>query len=137
MSITVSSSLTSSSKVKPYWNPEHPPPCTNTRSFRSGLPSSSINCLTLSAAASVKTNGIGISVVGVSLTALIDLSNLASSHYCRADLKIVPNAHEIKRLYASSTSRGEPRQKKKPPAPCSAGGFRSSFAEKPGETRSD
>jgi hypothetical protein len=28
-------------------------------------------------------------------------------------------------------------KKKKPPAPCSAGGFRSSFAGRTGETRSD
>src|SRR5258706_395128 len=60
-SITVSSSLFTSSKVKPYWNPEQPPPVTNTRSFNSELPSSSINCLTLFAALSVKTSGAGIS----------------------------------------------------------------------------
>src|SRR5690606_33705986 len=59
LSSTVSSSLTASSKVKPYWKPEQPPPCTNTRSFSSGLPSSSSRSLTLAAAESVKTNGIG------------------------------------------------------------------------------
>src|SRR3978361_396310 len=57
--IAVSSSLTISSKVKPYWKPEQPPPCTNTRSFRSGLPSSSTSSLTLLAALSVKTSGGG------------------------------------------------------------------------------
>src|SRR5215471_6135038 len=64
-SILVSSSATSSSKVKPYWKPEQPPPVTNTRSFSSGLPSSSISVLTLAAAASVKTSGAGISVTSV------------------------------------------------------------------------
>src|SRR5258705_4325881 len=59
--IVVSSSLTASSNVKPYWNPEQPPPCTKTRSFSSGLPSSSISCLTLDAAESEKTSGAGIS----------------------------------------------------------------------------
>ena len=57
--IDVSSSLTISSKVKPYWKPEQPPPCTNTRSLRSGLPSSSTSSFTLFAALSVKTNGGG------------------------------------------------------------------------------
>src|SRR5882672_756027 len=60
-SITVSSSLFTSSKVKPYWNPEQPPPVTNTRSFNSALPSSSISCLTFFAALSVKTNGAATS----------------------------------------------------------------------------
>ena len=55
----MSSSLTISSKVKPYWKPEQPPPCTNTRSLRSGLPSSSTSSLTLFAALSVKTSGGG------------------------------------------------------------------------------
>src|SRR5689334_18949142 len=59
----VSSSATSSSKVNPYWNPEQPPPVTNTRSLRAGLPSSSISDLTLVAAASVNTSGAGISVI--------------------------------------------------------------------------
>src|SRR5262245_53040369 len=60
--IAVSSSFWTSSNVKPYWKPEQPPPLTKTRSFRSGLPSSSISCLTLFAALSVKTSGAGISV---------------------------------------------------------------------------
>src|SRR6187402_2519835 len=59
LAIAVSSSLTISSKVKPYWKPEQPPPCTNTRSLRSGLPSSSTSSLTLLAALSVKTSGGG------------------------------------------------------------------------------
>ena len=54
LAICVSSSLITSSKVKPYWKPEQPPPCTKTRSFRSGLPSSSTSWRTLSAALSVK-----------------------------------------------------------------------------------
>src|SRR5260370_18463270 len=62
-SITASSSLTASSKVKPYWKPEEPPPVTNTRSLSSGLPSASINVLAFAAAASVKTSGAGISVI--------------------------------------------------------------------------
>src|SRR5687767_7908680 len=61
-SIAASSSFCTSSKVKPYWKPEQPPPVTNTRSLRPGLPSSSISCLTLLAALSVKTSGAGISV---------------------------------------------------------------------------
>src|SRR5205085_1407946 len=61
-SMTASSSFFTSSKVKPYWKPEQPPPVTNTRSLSSGLPSSSINCLTLFAALSLKTSGVGISV---------------------------------------------------------------------------
>src|SRR5664279_5615052 len=59
LAIAVSSSLTISSKVKPYWKPEQPPPCTKTRSFRSGFPSSSTSSLTLLAALSVKTSGGG------------------------------------------------------------------------------
>src|SRR5688572_2007040 len=61
-SITASSSFLTSSKVKPYWKPEQPPPVTKTRSLSSGLPSSSISCLTLLAALSLKTSGVGISV---------------------------------------------------------------------------
>src|SRR3954463_16245090 len=64
--ICVSSSATASSNVKPYWKPEQPPPCTKTRSFSSGLPSSSTSSLTLAAALSVKTIGAGISVEGES-----------------------------------------------------------------------
>src|ERR1700728_2508387 len=48
-----------SSKVKPYWKPEHPPPETNTRSLRFGFASSRINSPTLPAAASVKTSTFG------------------------------------------------------------------------------
>src|SRR3546814_17338321 len=59
LSSAVSSSLTASSKVKPYWKPEQPPPCTNTRSLSSELPSSASRSLTLAAAESVKTNGDG------------------------------------------------------------------------------
>src|SRR5438045_3684818 len=61
-SMAASSSFFTSSKVKPYWKPEQPPPVTNTRSLSSGLPSSSISCLTLFAALSLKTSGVGISV---------------------------------------------------------------------------
>src|SRR4029079_10158822 len=61
-SITASSSFFTSSKVNPYWKPEQPPPVTNTRSLSSGLPSSSISCLTLFAALSLKFSGAGISV---------------------------------------------------------------------------
>src|SRR6185295_12031972 len=61
-SITASSSFFTSSKVKPYWKPEQPPPVTNTRSLSSGLPSSSISCFTLFAALSLKASGAGISV---------------------------------------------------------------------------
>src|ERR1700721_1061263 len=50
-----------SSKVKPYWKPEQPPPETNTRNFRLGFASSRISSPTLPAAASVKisTSGMG------------------------------------------------------------------------------
>src|SRR5437773_1665209 len=58
--ITVSSSFATSSNVKPYCRPEHPPPVTNTRSFRSLLPSSSMRAFTLFAALSVKRSGSGI-----------------------------------------------------------------------------
>src|SRR5688500_15395513 len=61
-SIAASSSFLTSSKVKPYWKPEQPPPVTNTRSLSSGLPSSSISSLTLLAALSLETSGAGISV---------------------------------------------------------------------------
>src|SRR5690606_3302906 len=54
-STCVSPSSTFSSKVNPYWKPEHPPPCTNTRSLRLGLASSRMSSPTLAAAASVKT----------------------------------------------------------------------------------
>src|SRR6266851_6760877 len=61
-SITASSSFFTSSKVKPYWKPEQPPPVTKTLSLSSELPSSSISCLTLFAALSLNTSGEGISV---------------------------------------------------------------------------
>src|SRR5215203_5634169 len=61
--ITVSSSFATSSNVKPYCRPEQPPPVTNTRSFSSLLPSSSMRALTLLAALSVKTSGSGIVVM--------------------------------------------------------------------------
>src|ERR1700674_3398283 len=60
--MTVSSSLATSSNVKPYCRPEQPPPVTNTRSFSSLLPSSSIRAFTLLAALSVKRSGSGIAV---------------------------------------------------------------------------
>src|SRR5438045_3509187 len=63
LTIAVSSSLVASSNVNPYWNPEHPPPVTNTRSLRSGLPSSSIRDLTFAAALSENVSGAGISVM--------------------------------------------------------------------------
>src|SRR5687767_11012272 len=60
--ITVSSSFATSSNVKPYCSPEHPPPVTKTRSLSSLLPSSSMRAFTLLAALSVKTSGSGITV---------------------------------------------------------------------------
>src|ERR1700679_4051494 len=48
-----------SSKVKPYWKPEQPPPETNTRNLRLGFDSSRINSPTLPAAASVNTSTFG------------------------------------------------------------------------------
>src|SRR5271170_6888418 len=48
-----------SSKVKPYWKPEQPPPETNTRNLRFGFASSRISSPTLPAAASVKTSTLG------------------------------------------------------------------------------
>src|SRR5688572_21114986 len=61
--MTVSSSLATSSNVNPYCRPEQPPPVTNTRSFSSSLPSSSISAFTLLAALSVKISGSGIAVL--------------------------------------------------------------------------
>src|ERR1044071_841233 len=72
-SITASSSFCTSSKCKPYWKPEQPPPVTNTRSLSSGLPSSSISCLTLFAALSLKTSGDGISVTAFIPTPCVGL----------------------------------------------------------------
>src|ERR1700730_10879521 len=54
-----SPSSTFSSKVNPYWKPEHPPPETKTRNLRLGFASSRINSPTLPAAASVNTNTLG------------------------------------------------------------------------------
>src|SRR5665647_2425510 len=71
LDMMVSSSLVISSNVKPYWKPEQPPPCTKTRNFRSGLPSSAIRSATLAAALSVKRIGLGISVWMFSTTALM------------------------------------------------------------------
>src|SRR5436190_18607412 len=82
-SITVSSSLFTSSKVKPYWKPEQPPPVTNTRSFNSVLPSSSINCLTLLAALSVKTSGAGISATAF-MSQLLLQTQLSDRHLKRS-----------------------------------------------------
>src|SRR6185295_6384308 len=92
--IWVSSSLTISSKVKPYWKPEQPPPWTNTRSFRFVLPSSSINCFTLAAAASVNTSGSGIVSVDIWVIAFISHSR-ELHHFLRLRLVLVdePTLH--------------------------------------------
>src|SRR6267142_733759 len=76
-SITASSSFFTSSKVKPYWKPEQPPPVTNTRSLSSELPSSSISCLTLLAALSLNISGDGISaeVSGETLSVTAFIAN--------------------------------------------------------------
>src|SRR5579859_1661110 len=66
-----SPSSTFSSNVKPYWNPEQPPPDTNTRSLRFGLASSRISSPTLPAAASVKTSTSG---GGTGSTAVSDVA---------------------------------------------------------------
>ena len=58
VSTTVSPSSTDSSKVKPYWNPEQPPPCTKMRSISRSLPSSVINSRTFFAALDVNTSGL-------------------------------------------------------------------------------
>ena len=83
--MVVSSSLVISSNVKPYWKPEQPPPCTNTRSFRSGLPSSAIRSATLAAALSVNRMGAGISVWMFSATALMGYSGfrVCREYYCK------------------------------------------------------
>src|SRR4051812_4362562 len=72
-SMTESSSFWTSSKVKPYWKPEQPPPETNTLSFSPGLPSSSISCFTLLAALSEKTSGAGMSVAFIAAPCLVRL----------------------------------------------------------------
>src|ERR1700719_1466223 len=58
-SMQKSPSSTFSSKVNPYWKPEHPPPETKTRNLRAGFASSRISSPTLPAAASVKTSTLG------------------------------------------------------------------------------
>src|SRR6185369_889757 len=73
--MTVSSSFATSSNVKPYCRPEHPPPVTNTRSLSSLLPSSSMRALTLLAALSVKTSGSGIVVMSF-IAFLLDLDSV-------------------------------------------------------------
>src|SRR5450830_1411273 len=60
VTMVVSSSASWSSKAKPYWKPEQPPPVTYRRSFRSGLPSSSISSATLAAAWWVNSSSEGI-----------------------------------------------------------------------------
>src|SRR5215208_1413484 len=57
-STQVSPSCSCSSNSKPYWRPEHPPPCTKTRSIKLGLPSPRMRSPTLRAAASVKTRAV-------------------------------------------------------------------------------
>src|ERR1700704_5837563 len=84
-SMTASSSFFTSSKVKPYWKPEQPPPVTNTRSLSSGLPSSPISCLTLFAALSLNTSGEGISVTAFISSLLIRFSSSA-----RGELQLDP-----------------------------------------------
>src|SRR6185437_2126934 len=87
--MTVSSSLATSSNVKPYCSPEQPPPVTNTRSLSSLLPSSSISDFTLLAALSVKRSGSGIAVamsfmipfsVGISISVGISGGGLELHH---------------------------------------------------------
>src|SRR2546428_6215542 len=95
--MVVSSSLVISSKVKPYWKPEQPPPCTNTRNFKSGLPSSAISSATLDAALSVKTKGAGISVWIFSATALMGDSNIQGSS--RLYWQIVQQINQPQRPY--------------------------------------
>src|SRR5690349_18036495 len=73
--MTVSSSLATSSKVKPYCRPEQPPPVTNTRSLSSLLPSSSISDFTLLAALSVNRSGSGI-VVAMSFMSILQLRSV-------------------------------------------------------------
>src|SRR4051812_22767957 len=103
-SITASSSLFTSSKVKPYWNPEQPPPVTNTRSFSSALPSSSISCFTLLAALSVKTSGAGISVTAFSVTAFMGVSCLPlSAAAADGSIGCVADGGGIARIQASGS----------------------------------
>src|SRR5688572_26557238 len=74
--IAASSSFWTSSNVNPYWKPEQPPPVTNTRSFSSGLPSSSMSCFTLLAALSLNDSGAGISVTAFIALLLVDRREL-------------------------------------------------------------
>src|SRR5690554_962092 len=67
-SMTVSSSASSSSKVKPYWKPEHPPPVTNTRRLRRSLPSSSISERTLPTALSLNCMAAGVKTSTLDIT---------------------------------------------------------------------
>src|SRR5690554_3267240 len=67
-SMTVSSSASSSSKVKPYWKPEHPPPVTNTRRLRRSLPSSSISERTLATALSLNCMAAGVKTSTLDIT---------------------------------------------------------------------
>src|SRR5438309_2105495 len=89
-SITASSSFFTSSKVKPYWKPEQPPPVTNTRSLSSGLPSSSISCLTLFAALSLNTSGEGISVTAF-ISSLLDPFQLIRPRRASSRLPSAPS----------------------------------------------
>src|SRR5690349_21171062 len=69
-STQVSPSCSDSSNSNPYCMPEQPPPCTNTRSLRFGLPSPRIRSPTLRAAASVKTRvSMAVSVMLCTLRA--------------------------------------------------------------------
>src|SRR6266568_1750457 len=89
-SITASSSFFTSSKVKPYWKPEQPPPVTNTLSLSSGLPSSSMSCLTLFAALSLNSSGDGISleVSGEILSVTAFISTMLRSLPARGELQL-------------------------------------------------
>src|ERR1700753_3550198 len=70
-STQVSPSWTASSNSNPYCRPEQPPPCTNTRSIRFGLPSPLIRSPTLRAAASVNSSvGASVSTRSVVLISL-------------------------------------------------------------------
>src|SRR5688572_17776264 len=69
-SMQVSPSCSLSSNSNPYCMPEQPPPCTNTRNLRFGLPSPRIRSPTLRAAASVKTRvSVAVSVMRGTLRA--------------------------------------------------------------------
>src|SRR5436190_15304056 len=89
--ITVSSSFVTSSNVNPYCRPEQPPPVTNTRSFRSLLPSSSIRAFTLFAAFSVKRSGAGIAVA---------MSFICNSPGCNVSVGVLRRGLELDDLVA-------------------------------------